>query len=53
VVPTLNEGGIIGNSFFETHKAIVDFGDKMVTITVGQNELKTPFINKNNGAPCI
>lgn len=51
VVPTLNEGGIIGNDFLETHKAIVDFGDKTVTITVEQNELKIPFINKSNGAP--
>ncbi|CAI6349975.1 unnamed protein product [Macrosiphum euphorbiae] len=51
VVPTLNEGGILGNDFLETHKAIIDFGEKTVTITVEQNELKIPFINKRNGAP--
>lgn len=52
-VPTLNEGGIIGNDFLEIHKAMVDFGNKTITITVEQNELKIPFINKNNGEPML
>jgi len=51
VVPSLNEGGIIGNDFLEAYNAKIDFGEKFVIITVEHKEIKIPFINKNNGAP--
>ncbi|CAH1723231.1 unnamed protein product [Aphis gossypii] len=50
-VPALNEGGIIGNDFLETHNARIDFGKRTMSITVEQEEIKIPFVNKHNGAP--
>lgn len=50
-VPSLNEGGIIGNDFLEAYNAKIDFGKKTVTIIIEQEEMRIPFVNKLNGAP--
>lgn len=50
-VPTLNEGGILGNDFLETYHAKIDFGKKTITIKINQEEIVIPFVNKTNGAP--
>jgi len=51
IVPSLNEGMIIGNDFLEAYNAKIDFGKKTVTIIIDQEEMRIPFVNKLNGAP--
>lgn len=46
VIPDLNEGGIIGNDFLETHRATVDYEKRNLTIRTENSVVSTPFLKK-------
>lgn len=53
VIPDLNEGGIIGNDFLETHKVRLNYKERILTIAneEDEEEWKVKFIKKNKGPP--
>lgn len=52
VMPHLNEGGIIGNDFLETHKVILNYEERIMIMNIGEEkDWKIQFIDESNWSP--